>query len=246
MNLLTSATIDLGNKCTDPTNDGCKRTGSENNILNPVKTASIKTSESFSFKYGELEIRAKMPSGDWLRPSIWLLSKDDVSNAAITFLESRGNQQLIDVATGKNIGNRLIKSTLSPTVSFEQVSPYGFDDGLHTYKLTWTSTSIEFRVDGILYGTYPPPAAPNQNPPPPPATHTFNNERFIMINLGVGGNNFVPSGYTYNMPWSDLATDTTPATKFWSKKTDWLPTWRFDDFNRRSSMIVDYVKVTAV
>lgn len=239
--MLTSATIDLGIKCTDPSNNGCKRTGSANDILNPVKTATIQTSESFSFKYGELEIRAKMPSGDWLRPSIWLLPKEGVGNL-INFVESRGNQQLLDDTTKKNIGNKLIKSTLSTIDSFEKDSPYGFDDGLHTYKMTWTSTSIEFRVDGILYGTYPPTSVPPQSP----ATHPFNDELYILINLGVGGNNFVPSGYTYTMPWSEFSTDSTQATKFWAKKTEWLPTWKLDDFNRRSSLIVDYVKVTAV
>lgn len=48
------------------------------NVLNPVKTARIGSRESFSFKYGRVEVRAKLPSGDWLWPAIWFLSKDNV------------------------------------------------------------------------------------------------------------------------------------------------------------------------
>lgn len=37
-------------------------------VLGPVKSARILSVNSFSFKYGKLEIRAKMPVGDWLWP----------------------------------------------------------------------------------------------------------------------------------------------------------------------------------
>lgn len=180
-----------------------------------------------------------MPSGDWLRPSIVLLPKDGVGYG-ITCVETRGNQQLItDAAPRKNIGNQLIRSylnylTTQPTTPIEKESPYGFDDGLHTYKFTWTPTSIEFRVDGIQYGSYA------------VAGSILDKEVYMLLTLGVGGNNYVPSGYTYTMPWVDSATDPTPATTFWNKKTDWLPTWKLLESDRKSSMIVDYVKVTAI
>ena len=35
-------------------------------ILNPIMSASIRTSQSFAFQYGVLEFRAKMPAGDWI------------------------------------------------------------------------------------------------------------------------------------------------------------------------------------
>ena len=37
-------------------------------IISPIQSARIHTKNSFSFKYGKLEVRAKMPSGDWLFP----------------------------------------------------------------------------------------------------------------------------------------------------------------------------------
>lgn len=37
-------------------------------IVHPIMAPAISTQESFSFKYGVLEIRAKMPAGDWVEP----------------------------------------------------------------------------------------------------------------------------------------------------------------------------------
>lgn len=55
-------------RCTSPAFLGCERTGSTPSILNPVRSAKIRTIDSFAFKFGKVEISAKMPTGDWLHP----------------------------------------------------------------------------------------------------------------------------------------------------------------------------------
>ncbi|KAF2888091.1 hypothetical protein ILUMI_18082, partial [Ignelater luminosus] len=65
---LTSETIDLGSSCTNAAFHGCKRTGSPDSILNPIRSAKLVTTDSFAFKYGRVEVRAKLPAGDWLWP----------------------------------------------------------------------------------------------------------------------------------------------------------------------------------
>ena len=51
---------------------GCERTsGAGGNILNPIQSAKITTADSFHFKYGRVEVVAKLPEGDWLWPAIW-------------------------------------------------------------------------------------------------------------------------------------------------------------------------------
>jgi hypothetical protein len=54
--------------CTNPSFYGCFRLGTPDNYINPTTAARIRTVESFSFKYGRVEISAKMPRGDWLWP----------------------------------------------------------------------------------------------------------------------------------------------------------------------------------
>jgi beta-glucanase (GH16 family) len=62
---------DPGNECTNGQFWGCFRTGNNVNYLNPIKSARLRSFHSFAFKYGIVEVRAKMPSGDWLWPAIW-------------------------------------------------------------------------------------------------------------------------------------------------------------------------------
>lgn len=62
--------------CTDPSFYGCERTSVNGGpIINPITSARMRTAESFSFKYGRVEVRAKLPRGDWLWPAIWLLPR---------------------------------------------------------------------------------------------------------------------------------------------------------------------------
>lgn len=62
-------------ECTSDFNNGCDRTGNSQIILPPMRSGKVTTWDSFSFKYGILEIRAKMPAGDWLWPALWMMPK---------------------------------------------------------------------------------------------------------------------------------------------------------------------------
>jgi hypothetical protein len=46
-------------------------------ILPPVMTARVSTRRSASIKLGRVEIRAKLPTGDWVWPALWMLPVDD-------------------------------------------------------------------------------------------------------------------------------------------------------------------------
>ena len=57
--------------CTGPYFYGCFRTsGAGGNILNPLRSARIRTAESFNFKYDRIEVKAQLPVGNWLWPAI--------------------------------------------------------------------------------------------------------------------------------------------------------------------------------
>lgn len=89
------------NECTDDRDWGCERTGGVNNIINPIRSAKVTTVNSFAFKFGTLEIRAKLPAGDWIWPALWLMPKDSVygpwpNSGEIDLVEIRGNRNLFD------------------------------------------------------------------------------------------------------------------------------------------------------
>lgn len=57
-------------RCTNSEWLGCERNGTPTHIINPIRSARLRTVDSFSFRYGRLEIVAKLPTGDWMWPGI--------------------------------------------------------------------------------------------------------------------------------------------------------------------------------
>ncbi|XP_055374593.1 beta-1,3-glucan-binding protein-like isoform X2 [Condylostylus longicornis] len=149
-------------QCTNPAFNGCKREGTPANIINPIRSARLETSESFNFKYGKLEVRAKIPTGDWLWPAIWLLPKRNFygtwpTSGEIDLLESRGNRNLI--LNGVNIGVEQFGSTLHygpdpahngwENAHFVRQSQKGrgFNEDFHKYTLLWSPEYFIFSID---------------------------------------------------------------------------------------------------
>lgn len=65
-------------------------------VIPPVQSARITTRFSHSIRYGKVEIRARLPRGDWLWPALWMLPTDYEYGAwpvsgEIDIMESRGN-----------------------------------------------------------------------------------------------------------------------------------------------------------
>jgi len=61
--------------CTENAFYGCERSSNGNNYINPIMSGRISTVDSFKMKYGRLEVRAKLPKGNWLWPAIWMMPR---------------------------------------------------------------------------------------------------------------------------------------------------------------------------
>ncbi|XP_050071967.1 beta-1,3-glucan-binding protein-like [Anopheles maculipalpis] len=257
---LSSGTLNIhggqpADQCTSPMFWGCERTGSPTNLINPIKSARVRTVNSFNFKYGTMEVRARMPTGDWLWPAVWLLPKRNAygswpASGEIDLLESRGN---IDYrgANGVHIGTEQFGSTLhfgpSPTlngwettVAYKNTAPgQGWNTGFHNYQLTWTPDFIRFSVDNQVVsqidagtgfwnrGNFGNIAPGTENP----WIHgtrmaPFDQEFFIIMNLAVGGTN----GYFPDVPPATNANRGKP----WSNTS---PTAARDFWNGRNSWL---------
>ncbi|XP_055383697.1 beta-1,3-glucan-binding protein-like [Condylostylus longicornis] len=70
-NRIRRGTLDLGTNCTGKHFD-CRRVAHSFNILPPIVSSRITTKNHFSFKYGKIQIKAKLPKGDWLFPQLFL------------------------------------------------------------------------------------------------------------------------------------------------------------------------------
>lgn len=240
---------DDANYCTSNDYWGCARTGTQDNYLNPIISAKIRTMKSFSFKYGTVSFKAKLPKGDWLWPAVWLLPKHGAyggwpSSGEIDILESRGN---IDYkCEGHPIDSNCVFSTLhwGPRYHFNryerttgQVCDHDYAADFHDYRLEWTENGIKTFIDNTPamdvdmtnsnfwdFGEFPEgmdnPWQYNSKMAP------FDQEFYIIINLAVGGtNHYFPDQCTNagGKPW--LNTSPTAPKDFWLGRSSWEPTW---------------------
>ncbi|XP_050515652.1 beta-1,3-glucan-binding protein-like [Diabrotica virgifera virgifera] len=268
---LYSGTIDLGKECTNSEWFGCRRVGTKTQILNPIKSARLRTANSFSFKYGKVEIRAKIPAGDWLWPAIWLLPTywkygGWPTSGEIDMMESRGNRQLIS-QSGRKIGVQTIGYTLNwgPNpdnnlfykTHFDSTLDVGYNQEFHKYQLEWTPDYIKFSIDDKEVGTIVPPSGGFwqladltstglQNPwKNGTKMAPFDQEFHLLINVAVGGLSYFPDN-AVNTPGKKPWTNTSPyaPATFWNARNEWLPTWKME--TDESHLKIDYVKVWAL
>lgn len=260
-------------RCTAPFFYGCERVGTPQSILNPIVSARLSTVNSFSFKYGRVEIRAKMPTGDWLAPAIWLWPINVeygpyIVSGVIKLAEGRGNVNL--TRNGTNIGAEQINHSLVyvpfpgflrrfSVEYFPRNLSTGWNTKFHKYQLEWTSDHITFSIDGIVTkridagcgfwkrGGFDKSFPGVDNPWESGSTMApFDQEFFMGFDLEVGGISRFPDDATnpYKKPWSNGEPGKS-ATDFWNERKQWIPTWNLKD-RKHSSYQIDYVRVWAI
>lgn len=144
-------------------------------------SGSIHTKDRFEFKYGRVEVRAKLPSGNGVWPAIWMLGAnfDDVE------YPKAGEIDIMEYV-GKNTGevhstvhfagdNNLIKSD-GGMVNLKDPS-----ENYHIYSLNWTPEKIEFLIDNSVNHTFIIEEAGGKNNP-------FRKPFYLILNLALGGN----------------------------------------------------------
>ncbi|XP_028132021.1 beta-1,3-glucan-binding protein-like [Diabrotica virgifera virgifera] len=271
---LYNGTLDLNKEfpnqgCTSDINDGCVRTGNSRIILNPTKSARIHTNRSFSFKYGRVEAKVKVPLGDWLWPALWMMPRENHYSSwpvsgEIDILESRGNSNFLK--DGINIGVEQVGSTLiyGPSKNVHRYpqatinKQKGWHKEFHTYELYWNTTSITFSIDKQVLSTTAPPEGGfwelgkfPHNMKNPWAAGTkmapFDREFYFIINVAIGGTSYFPDQAQnddgYAKPWKN-SDGRASMTKFWKAKHLWMPTWNMTTDS--SHFQIDYIKVYAL
>jgi beta-glucanase (GH16 family) len=166
---------------------------------------SARLNSKFAFKYGKVDIRAKLPEGAGTWPAFWMLGKNITENGAyweqlgfgttawpacgeIDIMEHWGtNQNYVQSATHT-------PSSFGNTVNHGgQVIPTASSD-FHVYTLEWTEEKLRFLVDGNLHFTYN-PSDKNAD------TWPFDDEMYILINTAIQSS--ISPGFTY----SDMVID---------------------------------------
>jgi len=271
---ISSGHVDLwgaagrGDVCTGNAYWGCDRQGTGSNLINPIMSARLRTLGSFATKYGRIEIRAKMPKGEWLWPAIWMMPANWPygtwpASGEIDIVESRGNNDYGDIGHqhgGSTLhwGPHWPHNRYDLTTAQYTANDGSFADSFHVWRVDWTDQKMEFFVDDELVLTVDPGSNfwdfggfGDLNVDNPWASETdkmapFNQGFYLIMNVAVGGTNgFFPDDVPSNppKPWSN--TSPTAFLDFWNGRESWLPSWENGEgrVSENAAMQVDYVKV---
>ena len=138
-------------------------------------SARLLSKGKFSFKYGRVEARAKLPAtaGTW--PALWMLGDNFLSAGwpacgEIDIMEHVGNSLNKIYGTlhypDHSGGNAVGGTTMITNAATE----------FHKYAMEWNDTNIKFYVDDVLFFTFA-----NTTAMP------FNQNFFLIVNQALGG-----------------------------------------------------------
>ncbi len=169
----------------------------------PFTSARINTRGKGDWRYGRIEVRARLPEGQGTWPAIWMLPTDEVYgpwalSGEIDILEVVNLGEFCRECRGRT-ENRMF-GTLhfggawpqNRYMNRETIVPTG-EDGeqvFHTFAIEWTEGRVEWFLNGESYGALTPrnwrtdsdapEARGNRNAP-------FDQRFHLILNLAVGG-----------------------------------------------------------
>ena len=144
----------------------------------------VSTHDKFSFLYGMVEVRAKVPQGIGFFPAVWLLpagtSEGDVDGPELDMLEVRGRAPT-EIIAG------VFDETSTKVVKVRYDAGLDLTEDFHTYTLSWTPGRLAWSLDGDLFHEHLGPHVPDV-------------PLYLMISMSVGGNTWIgtPDATT---PW---------------------------------------------
>lgn len=139
-------------------------------------SARLKTQGKFDFKYGRIEIRAKVPGGTGTWAAAWMLG----SNITTVGWPACGEidiMEYIGKEPNKAWGTFHYPARHGANADGATLMISNAEKEFHVYAADWTPTSLKIYVDNKLIHSM------NNE-----ASLPFNNNFFIILNLAMGGN----------------------------------------------------------
>jgi beta-glucanase (GH16 family) len=159
---------------------------------------AARLNSKYAFKYGRMEVRAKLPAAQGTWPAIWTLGKNISENGAYWQTQGYGDTAWpacgeIDIMEQDGDKSKTSGAFHFPdsngnhTYTTNNLSVSNTDSNWHVYAMDWNAETIELSVDGTVFHTL----NNAQNP-------YFDNEHFILLNIAMGGQlgGTIPDNFT--------------------------------------------------
>lgn len=156
-------------------------------------SASLTTRKSFSFLYGRLEVRAKIPTASGAWPAIWLLGKE-------MEWPSCGEIDVMEFYRINNVPHILANAAWGSDRRFDAVwnskrIPFShftekdaaWADKFHIWRMDWTPRSIRIYLDDELLNEIS--MRDVKNGSIGEGINPFMRPQYILLNLALGGDN---------------------------------------------------------
>ncbi len=164
---------------------------------------SARLNSKFAFKYGRVDVRAKLPIGAGTWPAIWMLGKNInepggyfSATYGTTNWPACGETDIMEHGIFPSQSINYVQSTLHTPSSFGSSVNNGgvvasdLANNYHVYSINWSPFQMSFLLDGVVYYTYN-PSIKDAN------TWPFDKEQYLLLNVALGGvAGTVPSNYT--------------------------------------------------
>lgn len=164
---------------------------------------SARLNSKFPFKYGRIDVRAKVPinTGTW--PAIWMLGKNINEDGAFydatygtTNWPACGEIDIMEHGIFPSQPVDYIQGTLHTPSSFGNsmnnggVTALDLQNSFHVYSMNWSPFQISFLLDNVVYYTYNPSVKDS-------STWPFDLEQYLLLNVAMGGTaGNIPSNFT--------------------------------------------------
>ena len=146
-------------------------------------SGKIHTAGKIGFKYGRIEIRAKVPSGIGTWPALWLLGRNLLEGTTwphcgeIDILETTGANPFQVQGTIHGDGYCGEEGLTKIIQSDKKLS-----EDFHTFAIQWLPDEIEWFFDGESYNTLK-----KSDTDAIGSLWPFNQEFYLIMNLAIGG-----------------------------------------------------------
>lgn len=142
--------------------------------------ASLTTRGAFSFTYGRVEVRAKLPTGRGTWPAIWTLGVNHETwptCGEIDLMEYVGfDPDHVHATVHTGAYNHLTKTHKGLAHALPDAAA-----DFHLYAIDWDVAGISFFVDGIQVHRFANDGAGDR------ATWPFDTPQYLLLSLAIGG-----------------------------------------------------------
>jgi beta-glucanase (GH16 family) len=146
-------------------------------------SGKIKSQGKGDWKYGKIEVRAKLPKGVGTWPAIWMLSTDWKyggwpASGEIDIMEHVGHDPGNVHGTLHSEKYNHVKQTQQEGIT----SVTDCQENFHVYAVDWSENLVQFFVDDKLYHEV------SRNPEDDYTGWPFDQPFHVILNVAIGGN----------------------------------------------------------